>query len=149
MIDRFGIHRPDHTNIVGDAANFRQHATEFRPALPVTLKGLDRGGNRPPFISRGHRGKSCRSADAFWNILTRHFLEGRFWIKKVNVRRATTLPEADHPLGFRSDLGQTNKRGLPSAIGHRRSEERGEGDPADSVGGLAEKLASGDALVIG
>ena len=54
MVDRFGVHRSNQRDIVGDAADIWKHAAQSHAALAVALEWLDGGQARPLGVATGH-----------------------------------------------------------------------------------------------
>ena len=149
VVHRLRVHASDDAEVVGQAAEIRQHLAHFDAALAVLSERLDRRHGGPLGITARHRRKPRRSADAVGDVLTSPLLEHRLGIEEVDVRRPAPLPEHHHSLRLRLVVRQPRQARLAPRCGRRRGrskrvalEQRGEGHRADPEAGRAEQVAA-------
>ncbi len=100
VVDRFGVERVDHAEIVGDLAQVRQQFAEPEPAFAVLLELEHRRGDGELGLIGRHAREALTHADRVGQILAAFFFHRRLGIKEIHLRRRAGLKEIDHSLGF-------------------------------------------------
>ncbi len=101
VVDRFRVHRLDEANLVGHLRRMRQQFAEPGPALAMLFEPERRTDQRQAGLIAAHPGQPLPFADFLRQLLPVHFVEQRFVIVQIHLRRRAGLKQKDDPLGFR------------------------------------------------
>ena len=103
MIGNIRIHRPNHTEVVGHAANLGKETGNLQSGLPHVRKFERRLEGRP--------GRPFRLKH-FWQFLTMEPGQLRLWVKGIEVGGAPVHEQMDDGLGFAWKLRASRREGI-------------------------------------
>ena len=115
VVDRLGMHRTDHRQLVGLFGQVRQQFAELHAALAVPPELKNGGCHRKLLLAGGHRGEPLTFPDRIRQILTAPIGNRRFGIKQIHLRRCPGLEQVNDPLRLgrvRGKPRQAARRGL-------------------------------------
>ena len=145
VIDSLRVHRADHADVIGDAADVRQQFAELAAALAVA------GEFEPGWLAgesrlRGHHASDAlAAADGIGQVLVELTFKLGLGVVEIEVRGAAGLEEADDAFGLGCEVGQSGQavdvRVVGGAGRSAAAEQVGEGTGPQPEAGLLEKLA--------
>ena len=101
MIDRFGEHRFDDGDAIGDAGGVRQQFADLRPGRAVAVKLEATRGHRKTGLTTGHRRQPLAIDNRFGQILVEEIVHLRFVVEEVHLRWGPRHEEGDDPFDLR------------------------------------------------
>jgi hypothetical protein len=110
VIDRLGIHRTNHAQVVGDLGHVGQQFAHPHPALAVLGKSEDGGCHGKLRLSGSHRRQSLTLADGLGQIFAVSIFQIGLGIKQIHLRRSTRLKQINDSLGLRREVGEASQR---------------------------------------
>ncbi len=138
VVDRLGVHRADHGDVIGNASGVREEVTDPCAALAAGFEVGDGAKDGKGLLSRGHAGDALIAADAGREFLAVAFFHHRFVVEQIDVGGTAGHEQVDDAFGCRFEMRQVRSVGL--GVGFQQGTE---GKRADSAGGLGEEIASG------
>ena len=141
VVDRVGVQRTNDTQIVGDGAEVGQQFAQPQSALTVLAKFIATWLQGETGLTSNHAGDALAFAYRIRQILIEAFIEFRFGIEEIEVRRTTGLERADHPFGFRRKMRNAGDARRGGTCGRR--DQRTERSETDSVGRTGKQGAAG------
>ena len=100
VVDGFGVHRFDESDVIDDGGRLREQFAEPRPRLTMLLKIEDRRGAGERLLPGGHAGDTLPHADRIGEFGAVQFLQLRLVIEQVDVRWPTRHDQPDDPFSL-------------------------------------------------
>ena len=157
VIDRIGVHRFDHGDVVGDALHVGHELAHPHAAFTTLLEGeLARRDGEARLTTR-HRRDALAFADRIRQVGVEEFLQARLVVEQVELRRRPVHVQVDEALRLRRKMRKAGQ-GRVDRVGcrrtRRRSEsgsarERGEGESAELQAGSFEEVPAREQFVVG
>ena len=155
VVDLLGLHRADHAEVVRDTPDVREKFAHLRAGLTVLFER----GERPARLEHGvlQLRELLAFGERFGKRLTVEFLEFRFPVEGLKLRRAAGHAEEDHALCFHRQMGFAERAAPTLGQLRRRAGSRARAggrkllvhqrhrEAAEAVGALREKGAAVDA----
>ena len=117
VIDRFGVHGLEKTNLVSQVAEVGHQFTNPGSRLTMLGKRKDRGSDRERFLPRGHPGETLPLPNRIGQFLPTLTLQTRFVIEKIHLGWPAVHEQVDHPLRGGGDTRKLRRRfGRPEEI---------------------------------
>ena len=99
MINRFGVHGLDQTDLVGNATGVRQQVADRDATLSARLNRLNGCVNQKLFLARRHSRHTLCSAHTVRQWRAVKLLKNGLMIKQIDVRRSARLKQINHTFG--------------------------------------------------
>ena len=96
VVDRFGVHRADDADVVGDLSVPWQQVTDPLAGLAVLSKRHERLGDRKRLLSRRHAGQTLAAPNRIGQLLAIQFFQRWLVVERVDLRWGARLAEVDH-----------------------------------------------------
>ena len=145
VVDGLGVHRAHEADVVSDASDMRQKLADLHARLAPRAERLDRGKRGPSRVVRRHRREAGAAADRRGDVGACVARQLGLRVEEVDMRRATALPEADHPLRAPRKVREARQ---PAHLRRRTCaeriarKERCKRDAADPVQRRAQEMAA-------
>jgi hypothetical protein len=106
VIDRLGVHRADHANIVRDVARVWQEVADHRAATASRLECKLAGLHRKSGLRGYHSRDPLAPAHGLWEVLVEALAQDRLVVEQIKVRRPAGLEKTDDAFRFRREMRQ-------------------------------------------
>ena len=110
MIDRLGVHRADHRDVIRDGLHVRQQLAHLNARLTTALKGKFARCHGEPLLPAGHRGDALAVADGVRQVLVKMIRQARLVIEEIDLRRSPVHVQVNQPLGLGRKVRQAGQR---------------------------------------
>src|ERR1051325_593048 len=104
MIDRLRMHAFDETKFVRDLRRVRQKIAHPRAALPMLFEWLNWPKHELALCVAGHRAETFPRQISFGNRGPMQFLQLRFVIEQIDMRRRAIHEKVNHTLRLRREM---------------------------------------------
>ena len=91
VVDRLGVHRVNHRDLVGNVSSVRDEAAHPRPGLAMLLHRRYRATHQELFLASSHPGHALSTSNTIRQLAAVQSLERGGMIDQVDVRRTAGL----------------------------------------------------------
>ncbi len=137
VVDRLGGHRSDQADLVDHRPDVREQCADLGPLLAKRLERVLRAETKQLLPLK--LGELLAPGKAFRHRLAVHRGELRLRVEGLQMRRAARHRQPDHSPGFLRQRQRAEHATRWRGLEQRRTEQRGQGDGAETLGCLAEK----------
>ena len=145
VVDLLRGHRPDDTDVIGNAADMRQCLGDRLAGFAILLKLMLRPKALQRLVALQLRNR-LTVGDRLGHPLAVHLGQLRFVVERLEMRRPACHAEMDHPLGLGREMQRVNRPGgcqWGGLLGQAtRPQHRGQRQRADTHGDPVQERAA-------
>ena len=141
MVDRLGVHRFDHGDVIGNFRGVRETVTHPGAGFTVLCEGIGGTDEGEARLISGHAGETLPHANRVGKFLSLFFGQARLVVKKLDLRGTSRLEEKDDPFCLSRSRDVVRCRGGGTCL----REETAEGETTEASSKTGESRASAHA----
>ena len=137
MVDRLGVHRAQHAQLVDDAGRVRQQGAHLGAARAVATELAERRGNRQHGLVAAHAGEALARTHAVGQRLAVVCTHAWLGVEGLELRGPAGLEQVDDALRLRREVQAAVRHGILQRTGVH---DVGECECAEAEPGTVQPL---------